>query len=198
MVHSGKIPVRSIEKVSEYQREADIRKVSERIGSIEKNCNAEGFDTGVVEDIGGILTLGVCSRSGINLDVERLGVSLLDEDRRSVELDMANRIRSKSSYLERAAQEVLGPFIEHPEKNDAMAYWTTLSKRLDSKKVGAVERNWLMDENVRQDAVLMRDTGDVFKAAMAERQRKNALTVFSRIRRAGNRIPVFGRLFKFG
>ena len=195
-MQSGKVPVRTVEKVSESQREAEIRKVSDKITSIEKRCNEEGFDAEVVEDVGGMLTLGVCSRSGVSIDPERLGSSLLDEDRRGVELDMANRIRSRSTYLSRAAEEVLGP-LESPEKANALANWTTIAKRLDGKSVGATERKWLSEETSRQDGIVMRGASPGFASALSEPSRKNSLQTFSKIRRAGNRIPILARLFKF-
>jgi hypothetical protein len=196
MVQSGKIPVRAVEKVSELQREADVRKVSDKITSIEKRCSDDGFDSEVVEDIGGMLTLGVCYRSGISFEPERLGVSLLEEDRRGIELDMANRIRSRSTYLTRAAEEVLGPLESH-EKTGALANWTTAARRLEGKGVSATEHRWLSEENGRQDGILMKGTGPGFASALSEPQRKNALQTFSKIRRAGNRIPILARLFKF-
>jgi len=196
MVQSGKTPVRTVEKVSALQRETEIRKVSDKIKAVEKRCNDEGFDAEVVEDIGGMLTGGVCLRSGIRVDLERLGLSLLDEDRRGIELDMANRIRSRSAYLTRAAEEVLGP-LESPEKTSALANWTTIAKRLDAKGVSAAERKWLAEETSRQDGILMKGAGIGFVSALSEPQRKNALQAFSKIRRAGNRIPILARLFKF-
>jgi len=106
MAHSGKPTIRSVERIRESQRE-EVRRVSEEIETIERNCDRRGFDSEVVEDIGGLLTLSVCSQCGVNLESDRLGVSLLDEDRRHVESDMAERVNSKSSYLTRAAEEVL-------------------------------------------------------------------------------------------
>jgi hypothetical protein len=197
MVHSGKIPMKEVEKAGELEGEASIRSIAEKIGAIERKCDSEGFDSHVVEDIGGMLTLGVCAESGISLDAERLGISLLDADRKSIELDIANRIRSKSAYLSRAAEEVLGPLLESPDRNNALAYWTTVNRRLGSNKVGDIERKWLNDEDKRQDSVLMRGVGSGFTGALSEGHRKSSLVVFSKIRRAGNRIPVFGRLFKF-
>ncbi|MBM3309773.1 MAG: hypothetical protein FJY77_05895 [Candidatus Altiarchaeales archaeon] len=198
MTHSGKPTVRTVEKSVESQREAEVRRVSEKIEVFERNCDREGFDSEVVEDIGGILTCGVCLRSGVNLDVDRLGVSLLDEDRAHVELDMANRLRSKSGYLSRAAEEVLGPLLDDSGRGRALAYWTTVNKRLFSKRVSDVERSWLGDEDSKQDSILMRNAGGAFKAALSRDVRRDALSVFYKIRRAGNKVPVLGRLFKFG
>jgi hypothetical protein len=195
MTHSGKPTVRSVEKVGESQSE-DIRRVSEKIEVIERNCDRKGFDSEVVEDISGMLTLGVCSQSGVNIDVNRLGVSLLEEDRKHIELDMARRMTSKSGYLSRAAEEVLGPLLKDPEKDNALAYWTTVIRRLYSKRVSDVERSWLGDEESRQDAVLMQNAGGAFKAALSRDARRDALVVFSKIRRAGNKVPLLGRLFK--
>jgi len=198
MVHSGKVPVKRIERPAESHRETEIKEVSDKIEAIERKCNEDGFDSQVVEDVGGMLTFGVCARSGINLDAERLGVSLLDEDRRSIELDMADKIRSKSSYLIRAAEEVLGPFSQDAGKGSALAYWATLSRRLESRSLGNAERKWLAEEEEKQDGVLIRGAGVGFKAVMEKNVRKRLLGVFSGIRRAGNRVPVLGRLFKFG
>jgi hypothetical protein len=178
-------------------RTDEISKVSEEISSIERDCERMGFDSEVVEDIGGLLTLGVCSNSGISLESDRLGVSLLDEDRRMIESDMMNRIRLRSTYLERAAEEVLGPLLRSTEGRGALSYWTTINRRLGSSRIGFVEQNWLREEEGRQDSVLMKSAGKGFSTVLDRNARGNALKTFSKIRRAGNRVPVLAKLFRF-
>jgi len=196
MAPAGSTPVKHVEKARESHKEEEIKKVSDRIKSIESECEKDGFDSHVTEDIGGILTIGTCVHSGIDIDAERLGLSMLDADKRALELDMANRIYSKSNYLERAAEEVLGPLMKDSKKTSALAYWTTISRRLESKKVGDAERKWLESEENNQDSILMKGAGVGFKNILSLESRKKYLTLFSRIRRAGNSIPSLRKLFK--
>ncbi|MDD5111986.1 MAG: hypothetical protein PHG85_05530 [Candidatus Altiarchaeota archaeon] len=197
MAQSIKTPVRHAERPVENSRDAELRKVSEEITTIEKNCGAKGFDPQTVEDIGGMLTAGVCLRCGVNLEAERLGVSLLDDDRRSIESDMASRLRSNSGPMAKAADEVLAPLLKNPGKEEALANWAVVNKRLDSRKAGDAEGAWLKEEEDRQDKVLMKDAGAGFRAVLSRDMRKSALSIFSRIRRAGNKVPVVGRLLGF-
>lgn len=188
--------MRSVEKPVVGRRENSVDDVSLRIEDIERQCERERFDNEVVNDVGGLLTLGVCLRSGVQLDAERLGVYLLEGDKRSIEGDMAGRIRSKSAVLTRAADDVLRPFSERPDKARALAWWTTVQRRLEGGKAGVRERGWLEEETRRQDAVVMEGLGGSLRVVLEESWRRNALGVFSRIRRAGNSVPVLGRLLK--
>lgn len=195
MASFGRSSVRSVKK-SGVRVEGSLEVVSRKIDEIERGCERERFDSVVVDDVGGLLTLGVCLRSGVTLDEERLGVYLLEDDKRLIEGDIAGRIRSKSAVLTQMADEVLGPFSKRPERARALAWWTTVQRRLESKKVKARERSWLVDESKRQDAVVMESMGTGFKAVLEEPWRRNALSLFSKIRRAGNKVPVLGRLIK--